>query len=218
MSPGLASLARSLAINVLVPALLYAVLERVFPAPSPVPLWSAAAVPAIELVWELIRRRSVDAVAVISLSQLSAAVLISLIAKTPRAAMAGHAFQAAALGLLFAVTAAVDRPLMLPLARQAMCGDDAQRQAGFDAATAPGRPARRQMTYVSLAWAAVLCAETGARLIILRYAAPAVYLLIAGVMSWAAPALLTLASIRYGQWMQARMKASGVLAPAAQAS
>lgn len=206
MSRGQLSLIRSLVVNVLGAWLVYAAAERLFPSPSMVPLWASVVVPTADLVWELRKRRAIDAVAVITLSQLAASILISLVAASPRGALVGHAFQAAALGLVFAASIALGRPLMVPLARQAMAGDDPVRRGKFDQSLAELPGLRRQLTLMSLVWAVALCAETGVRLVILRYTAPATYLLVAGILGWAVPCVLAVASIRYGRWIASRMR------------
>ncbi len=183
-----------------------------------IPLWGSALIPAADLAWELWKRRSIDVVAVISLSQLAAAILVSLVARTPHASMVGHAWQAAGLGLVYAGSAAIGRPLMTPLARQAMAGDDEARRARFDASLKALPQMRRQMIWISLVWAVALCAETLVRLAILSRTAPATYLLIANVLSWAVPTALGLASLRYGRWMARRLREQGLLAPEAAAS
>lgn len=215
---GLASLLRSVAINVLGSWLVYVLLARLFPAPSLIPLWGSAAVPIADLLWELRKRRSIDVVALIALSQTGAAILISLFSHTPRGAMVGHAWQAAGLGLVFAASILVRRPLMVPLARQAMCGDDPVRRARFDTNLAAQPALRRQLTWISLAWTVALCAETGARLLILGRVSPATYLLVANIVSWAVPSLLGAASLRYGQWIARRLREQGRLAPELAAS
>lgn len=215
---GLMSLLRSLLINVLGSWLVYAALERMFPAPSMVPLWGAALVPVADLLFEFHKRRTIDVVAIISLSQLAAGILVSLFSHTPHASMVGHAWQAAGLGLVYAGSVLLRRPLMIPLARQAMCGDDPARQARFDATLAVSPEMRRQLTYISLVWTIVLCAETGVRLLILSLTTPAAYLLIANILSWAVPSALGFASLRYGQWLAQRMREQGRLAPDATAS
>ena len=215
---GLMSLVRSLAINVLGSWLAYVALARLFPAPSMIPLWGSASVPMADLAWELWKRRSIDVVAVISLSQTGAAILISLFSHTPHASLAGHAWQAAALGLVYAGSVVIGRPLLTPLARQAICGDDLERQAKFDATLASQPELRRQMTWISLGWTVALCGETGVRLVILSRASPATYLLIANVLSWAVPSALGLASLRYGRWVARRLRDQGRLAPDAAAS
>jgi hypothetical protein len=211
VSRGLISLARSLTVNVLGSWLVYAVAERLFPSPSMVPLWASVVVPTADLIWELWKRRAVDAVAVITLSQLAASILISLFAGTPHGALVGHAFQAAALGLVFAASIALGRPLMVPLARQAMAGDDPVRRGKFDQALAELPGLRRRLALMSLVWAVALCAETGVRLVILQHAEPATYLLIAGILGWAVPSVLAVGSIRYGRWIASRMRSQASL-------
>jgi hypothetical protein len=212
------SLLCSLLINVAGSWLVYVLLEKAFPAPSMIPLWGSALIPTADLVWELWKRRSIDVVALISLSQLAAAILISLLAKTPHASMVGHAWQAAGLGLVFGLSAAIGRPLMVPLARQAVAGDDEARRARFDATlqTVPGM--RRQLTWISWAWTVALCAETLFRLALLERTSPAAYLLIANIVSWAVPTGLGLASLRYGKWMGRRLREQGLVAPEVAAS
>jgi hypothetical protein len=215
---GLTSLLRSLAINVLGSWLVYVALERLFPSPSMIPLWGSAVVPTADLLWELWKRRSIDGVAVISLSQTAAAILISLFARTPQASMIGHAWQAAALGLVFAASILVRRPLMTPLARQAMCGDDPALRARFDATLAARPLVRRRLAHISLAWAAALCAETAVRLAVLSRTSPATYLLIANVLSWAVPSVLGMASLRYGRRMARGLRAQGLVVDGAPGS
>jgi hypothetical protein len=212
VSAGLASLTRSLAINGLGSWLVYVVFERAFPSPSLVPLWAAATIPIADLAWELWRRRSVDVIALIALTQLSAGILINLFARTPRAALVGHAWQAAGLGLVFAASIAVGHPLMAPLARQALCGDDMNRRAKFDEALVKLPQVRRQLAYVSLVWTLALCVETGVCLAILARAPVSLYLLVANVLGWAVTIVLALGSIRYGHWMARRLVAQGLVA------
>jgi hypothetical protein len=212
VSGGLASLTRSLTINGLGSWLVYVAAQRLFPSPSMVPLWAAAAVPVADLAWELWRRRSIDVIAVIALTQLSAGLLINLFARTPHGAMVGHAWQAAGLGLVFAVSIAVRRPLMAPLARQALCGDDMVRRAQFDEALERLPLVRRQLAYVSLTWTFALFAETAVCLAILARAPLALYLLVANILGWAVIVVLGAGSIRYGHWMAGRLQAGGLVA------
>lgn len=199
-------LGRSLAINILGPYLVYRLLEAAFPSPSLIPLLGAAAVPAVALLAVFARRRVIDAVAVISISQLSAGLLISLVAHDPHASLVGHACQPALQGLVFALSVLIGRPLMIPLARQTMAGDDLERQARFDAIAA--RPdARRRFAMVTLAWTAALSLQTGVQLIALRHLSSSGYILFANVFGYGLTAALIWASIRYGRAVGRRMRA-----------
>jgi hypothetical protein len=215
---GLVSLGRSLAINLIGPWLIYVLLERMFPSPSRIPLWASAAVPTIDLLWVLYRKRRIDVPAAISMAQLSLAVAISLFVHDPRQAMAGHALQPAAQGLVFLVSMLMGRPLIVLLARQAICGDDPVRQARFDAAVATHPAVRRGMTHITLAWTLALCGETVARLAILQRTPVSTYLFIAHLMSYVVPAAMIWASMRYGRSLRAQATATTTSSAAAGSS
>lgn len=203
----LASLGVSLLINMLGPYLVYRALEPTFPSPSLLPLAASALVPAVDLAVTYLRRRRVDAVAVIALSQLTASLLVGMAAHDPRASLVGQACQPALLGLVFALSAAIGRPLMIPLARQTMAGDDPQRQAKFLAMAAEPGP-RRVFTRITLAWTAALFIQTGIDLLVLPHLSASAYVLFSQVFGYGLIAVLIVASIRYGR--HAARRAQGI--------
>jgi hypothetical protein len=204
---GLGSLGVSLAINLIAPWLVYKALELHFPAPSMTPLWASALVPLANLSWNLAKRRILDVVSLITLCQLSGSLLINLVTGTLHGALVGHAFQPMALGLVFAASVVLRRALMVPLARQTMCGDDSAKQALFDAAVVPGAPARRHLSYITLGWTAGLSLQTGGQLILVSTLPASTYLLVSSVLSVAVPAGLVWASIKSGKMLEARARA-----------
>lgn len=206
---GMVSLGRSLVVGVLAPAAAFALLEPHFSPQSPVPLLAATLIPAAELAWTWLRRGAADAVAIISVSQFGVALMINILAHDKRAALVGHAWQPALLGLVFAVTALVGRPLIRPLARQAMCGDDPVAQARFDAVSHTPEASRR-FALVTLMWTAGLSAQTAAQLAGLNLLAAKDYVLLSGVLHWAVNGALVWASIQYGRRVRGRMRSSGL--------
>jgi hypothetical protein len=215
---GLATLGRSLAINLVGPWLVLKVTAPLFPPASLAPLLLAMSVPAAALALGLMRHRRVDAVAVISLSQLFAGLLIGVLARGPQASLVGHAFQPMVQGVVFALSVLVGRPLMIPLARQAMCGDDPARQARFDAAMASSAVARWHMAAVTLAWTVAMCAQTGVELLAVHLLPAATYLTLTGPLGLGVQGLLIWGSIRYGDRMREQLRANGPLSPEAEAS
>jgi ubiquinone biosynthesis protein COQ4 len=196
---GALPLIRSLAINTLGPFAAYAILERSFPSLSIVPLLGAAAIPAIDMGVVFARRRLLDAVAAISLTQLTLSLIITVLSNSPRAAMFGHALQPAGMGLVFAVSTLIGRPLIVPLARQSMAGDDPQQAARFDAMiTHPA--ARRRFALVSGAWTLGLCLQSAVQLALLQELSVKDYILAANVVSYAVYGVLIWGSISYGRW------------------
>ncbi len=202
---GLLPLTRNLTINILAPWLAYAALERWLPAPGIVPLLAAAAIPAVESAVLFARKRAIDAIAIISVTQYVVSVLITLATRDPHAAMVGHALQPAALGLVFGLSTLVRRPLTIPLARQIMAGGDPQRQARFDAVTL--RPAARlQFAVVAWFWTLGLGAETAIRLMAVSHLSTRDYLLLANTLGYAIPSLLAWSSLRYGDRVGRRLR------------
>jgi uncharacterized membrane protein len=195
---GIIPLARSLAINLLGPYLLYRAVEGYFPAQSIAPLLISSLVPIAEFAVVLARKRVVDVIAIISLAMLAASLGIAVAAHSVHAALVGRACQAAVLGLVFGGSLLIGRPLILPLARLTMAGDDPARQARFDSiATSPG--ARRGFRRITWIWTAGLCGETVVLLIALNSLAPATYLLFSNVVSVGVMTLLIWGSVRYGR-------------------
>ena len=103
---------------------------------------------------------------------------------------------------------------MVPLARQAMCGDDPRAQATFDAVA--GHPyARRSFNRITLMWTAALSVQTAVQWVALTVLPSRDYVLLAGVLGWGVNGALVWASIRYGQVVEDRMRGEGLLAQAA---
>jgi len=204
----LAPLIRSLAINLVAPYLLYRLLEGHFPPKSTAPLLISALIPAIEFAVVFARKRAIDVVAIISLAQLSASVLIALLARSVGAAMFGNALQPAVLGLVFGVSLLIGKPILVPLARLTMAGDDPERQARFDVISVLPE-ARRGYALITLFWFVGETAHTAGLLIAQRVMAAHDYLLLANVSSVAVIGVLTWGSIRYGRAAGRRAIAAG---------
>ncbi len=188
----------SLAINFIGPWLVYSALEPHFPSPSPVPLLASAVVPIVEFAVVLGRKKAIDAIAIISMVQLGVSLVITLLAHSPRLAMAGHALQPGALGAVFLGSVLVGRPLMTPLARQALAGTDPAARIRFDEAAQKARP-RRIFQVMSLIWAGALIAQSAAQLAALSVLSTKDYLLVANVLGYAVISVLIWASLRYGR-------------------
>jgi uncharacterized membrane protein len=195
---GLVSLGRSLLINGLGPYFLYCLAAPHFSASSVAPLLLSAMVPGADLAIGFARSRSIDVIAIIALSQLLVGVAMSLLTRSTDEALIGHALQPAALGLVFGLSVIAGRPLIEPLARQMIAGDDAERQARFDAkATLIG--VRRVFLKLTLAWAVLLGAESALLVIANRRLAAQDYLLASSVINYAAYGILVWGSLRYGR-------------------
>jgi hypothetical protein len=195
---GLPALVRSLLINLLGPYLVYLVAAPHFAPDSPRPLLFSALLPAADFAIVYLRRRSVDVIALIAFVQISAALAITLASSSASASLGGQALTPAMLGLVFAVSALIGKPLIAPLARQTMAGDDPERQARFDAvALLPG--ARRVFMRLTLAWAVALGLQTLILLVMVRLLGTADYLLVSQVISFSVLGILIWGSIHFGR-------------------
>ncbi len=209
---GLASILRSLLVNVVGGWLAFKLVSPHYPTHSMIPLLASLAVPLAYLVWELAKRRTLDGVAVIQLTMTGLTVLTGLVANDQHASLSAIAFQPLGLGLVFGVSALLGRPLIQLLARQAMAGDDAEAAAGFDRAVATFPAVRRKLAIISALWTGVLACETCVRLVMVQLMPASSYILAANIMAYAVPGLLVWLSMRLGRRMEARLEAERRLA------
>jgi hypothetical protein len=215
---GVIAIGRSLLINVLGSWLAFKLLAPHVPEHSVVPLLASVAVPALYMVWELVKARTLDGVAVIQLTLTGLSALIGLLFQDQHAALIAMAFQAMGLGLVFGVSALFGRPLIQAMARQATSGNDPQAGAEFDKAVAEIPAVRRLMMTLSAMWCGVLACETGVRLIMVQSMPASSYILAANIMGYGVPAALVWMSIRMGDGLEAKLRAAPELASDTQAS
>lgn len=217
-APGFAAIGRSLLINVAGAWLAFKLVAPHYPEHSAAPLLASAAAPLLYMVWELVKRRMLDGVAVIQLTLSGLSAVTALVTHDEHASLAAIAFQPLGLGLLFGVTALLGHPLIATLARQAMAGDDAQAGANFDRAVKSIPEVRRRMGVISALWFAVLACETCVRLVMVRMMPASSYILAANIMGYAVPGTLVWLSMKLGDGLEAKLRAQGRLAPERAAS
>ena len=149
------SLLRSLLANVVAPAVVLTAVGASFPAGSATPLLLSALPPAGWLAWELVRRRVLDVISVLALGQLAFSIAAAALAPDLRSGVRIGALQNIGLGLLFAGSAVVGRPLVRSLARQFLAGGDAAATRRLDESFAQPA-ARSSLVLLTWVWAAVL--------------------------------------------------------------
>ena len=124
----------SLVINAAIPYAIYRLTAPHYPAESVVPLLYATVVPALWLAFNTIKNRSVDAIAIIAICETVATVAVTLLAKNVGYALIARALQGTVVGMVFAFTAMIGKPVMYYIARQFSVGSDPMRAWGFDRA------------------------------------------------------------------------------------
>jgi hypothetical protein len=195
---GLKALIQSLLINILGPYIVFTLAEPHFPANSTTPLLLSALVPAIEFTILYWRQRVVDVIAIISLIQLTGSVAITLVADTAHGAIIGHALMPAAEGLVFLASILMGQPMLKPLSRQTMAGNDRERQARFDAVSKQ-EGAHRVFVRLTWVWVVALCLNSAILLAAAYTLSNATYVLVSTIITYGILALLIWGGIRYGR-------------------
>lgn len=168
----------------------------------------ASSVPPI--LWslgEFLVRRRVDALSLMVLAGIALSLLAFLGGGSARFLQLREKMVTLAIGLAFLISAAIGKPLILPLARASMARRSPEDLARFEAARGNDQ-LHRMIMVMTLVWGGVLVAEfcLGAALI---FAMPIQDFLIVGpVLSYATLGLLALWTLLYRRRAVRRMRGS----------
>jgi len=122
----------SLVINAAIPYAVYRLTAPHYPAESVIPLLYATVIPALWLGFNTIRNRAVDAIAIIAIAETVATIAVTLLAKNVGWALIARALQGSIVGVVFAITALIDKPVMYYISRQFAVGMNPERAQGFE--------------------------------------------------------------------------------------
>ena len=202
------SFAQSFVINGLCPYLLYRYLEPKFPDGSLLPLLYASIFPVLGLVYGILRKRTVDFIALIALFEISINVTATLLASNIRWALVARSTTGILTATAFLVSALIGKPIIYYIARQFVTTGDAQRQAGFEAVTkAEGG---RAFYIATLVWAFAIYSLSAIHITMALTLKPDVYLLAAQIVGMTVNIGLIAWTINF-----TRSRLLRVLAPAA---
>lgn len=149
----------NLVVNALFPYLLYRFLAPRFPADSVMPLLYAMIFPIGGFLFGMVRKRTLDAIALIVLFGLAYHLAVTAASPDIGTALVVRSFQGGLVGLFFLASAAIGRPVVLYIARQFVLAGAPERRARFHDAVAADRG--RTFTIVTIVWGAVLVAMSG---------------------------------------------------------
>lgn len=155
----LESLGLSLTINALRPFLLYRVLQSHFPANSMIPLLYATIFPVIGLILGLVRKRTVDAIAIIAMAGLALHIVVTLLARTVGIALVVRSFDGALIGLALIVSALIGRPIILFVAKQFVADGSSEQAASLNRVIE--NDGARTFFTITLVWGICLMAMSG---------------------------------------------------------
>ena len=188
-------LALSLAINALCPFLLYRWLEPHFPANSVMPLLYATIFPVVGLVLGLLRKRTVDAIAIIAMAGLAIHIVATLLAPSVGIALVIRSLDGALIGLALVISAMIGRPIILLVAKQVAANGTSERAAALS------KVLENDGTYtffiITMVWGICLMAMSGLHIVLALKLPPAEFLLVSPLVGVATIVALLACSGRY---------------------
>ena len=185
----------SLVINAAIPFAVYRLSAPHYPAESVIPLLYATVVPALWLAFNTIRSRAVDAIAIIAICETVATIAVTLLAKNVGWALIARALQGSIVGLVFAFTAMIDRPVMYYISRQFTVGMNPERAEGFEHAYRLDKG--RTFKIATYVWAIGLIVVSLISAMLAATLEHATYLLVAPVLGIGANIALVWWTIRF---------------------
>jgi len=201
----------SMALNALVPVVLYQLSKRYFLASELAALSVAALFPLVWSVADLVRVGSLDPVAILSLASIVVSMIAVAFGGSPKLLLIRESFFTGAFGIVCLVSLATPRPIMFYFARYFTAGRDASRVAEFNLGWQRAG-FRRTMRLITIVWATTSLVEFAVR-IVLVYTLPAATVLVVspivlgglliGTVSW---------TFAYGRRMRARAEAQVAIA------
>jgi len=159
------------------------VLQPRFPADSVAPLLYATIFPVIGFVLGLVRKGTVDAIAIVALAGLVLHTLATILARSIGIALVVRSLDGALIGLVLLISAWIGHPLFLQLANQAIAGGKLNHVPSFGRFVATH--GRRAFRTITLVWGAVLVAMSGVHVVVALRIPPAGFLLVSPVLGLA---------------------------------
>ena len=196
----------SVALNALVPVVLYQFSKRYFSASELAALSVAALFPLLWSVGDLLRVGSLDPVAILSLASIVVSMIAVAFGGSPRLLLIRESFFTGAFGIACLASLATPRPIMFYFARYFTAGRDPGRVAEFNLGwQRPGF--RRTMRLITVVWAMTSLVEFAVR-IALVYTLPAATVLVVSPIVLGGLLVATISwTFAYGKRMRARAEA-----------
>jgi len=195
-------------VNAVLPAVTYTILSDLGWSPV-ASLCTSAVFPIIATLVSIARSRALDGLALISLMLIIVGLLGTLVSGSPRFHLVKESLLTGVLGIAFAISLVLPRPLAFFFGRQfATAGDPARVQTWNSYWVYP--EFRRVQYTITAVWAAILFLDCGVR-VLLSFVLPV------GSMVWLSPAIFYVGLFAMLMWMfsyigraRARASAAGV--------
>jgi hypothetical protein len=189
------STAFSLTINALCPYLLYRFLEPRFPDESVLPLLYSSIFPVIGFLVGVLRKRMIDLIAAIVLFGIVFHITVTVLSPNVSTALVVRSFQGTIIGACFLISTAIDRPIVLYVARQLVTAGAPERRAIFNAVVAADKG--RTFRVTTTVWGCGLALMSASQIVLTTYLAHVQFVLISPTIGVGTDLLLLAWSIHY---------------------
>jgi hypothetical protein len=170
----------SLTIDALCPFVLYRVLQSHFPADNVMPLLYATIFPVFGLILNVVRKRTVDVIAIIAMAAFAMHIAVTLIARNVGFALVAISLDGAIIGLVLVISALIGRPINLIVARQVAASASPERVRALNRTIE--NDGQRTFFTITLAWGLCLVAMSGLHVVLVLKLPPADFLLVSPIV------------------------------------
>jgi hypothetical protein len=185
----------NLVVNALCPYLLYRFLEPRFAADSVLPLLYAMIFPVAGFLFGIVRKRTLDAIALIVLFGLAFHLAVTAVSPDIGTALVLRSLQGGLVGLFFLASAALGRPVVLYIARQFALAGAPERRPRFEAAVAADRG--RTFAIVTIVWGVGLVLMSAVHVALALRLAHDLFVLVSPILGVVTDLLLLAWTMRY---------------------
>ena len=140
------------------------------------PLLYATIFPVIGLMLSLLRKRVVDAIAIITMVGLALHIAVTLLTRSVSIALVVRSLDGALIGLALVISALIGRPIILLVAKQIVAGGSSERAASLNRMIE--NDGASTFFTITLVWGFRLMAMSGLHVVLSLTMPPADFLLV----------------------------------------
>src|SRR5579862_8468123 len=194
-------------LNAIIPVILYRLSKRHISPSELTALAIAAIFPLSKSIFDLLRQRQFDPIALVVLLGIVTSGAALLFGGSPRILLVRESLFTGVFGLACFVSLLLPRPMMFYFGRHFVAGDDAQKRERFDASWELPE-VRFANRFITIVWGAVYVAELIVRVILIYTLSTQVVLVLAPVLIGGASVFTIIWTFRYVRRVRARLAGS----------
>jgi hypothetical protein len=192
-----------IALNAIIPVILYK-LSKHYLSPSEVTaLLAASAFPLGKSIFDLVRREQVDPVSMVVLLAIASTGVALFFGGSPRLLLVRESLFSGAFGFACFFSLLLPRPVMFYFARHFIAGTDAQRQARFNAGWQL-REVRFCHRLITAVWGSVFVGELILRIVLIYSVSAATVLIVSPILLGTLTIAAMIWAFRYGDRVRLR--------------